>query len=145
MKNLHLPIAALALGVLLSANTCSHKGNATDAPLSVIAGSKWELQTLAGTAVKMPSGVEQPYIELDSTGSRISGFAGCNRMTGGFKLSEDSISFPQLVSTRMYCEATQKEENAFLEALKATRTYRIEDGKLVLLGKDEVAELRRVK
>ena len=143
MRKLHLPLAALALGIVLSANTCSDKdGGKAGAGLEMVQG-KWVLQSLNGNAVNMPAGIEQPYLSIDSTGENVSGYGGCNRVFGTMKVSNDSISFPGLAATRMYCEATQKVENSFLEALNATTTYKINKDELTLLGGKELAILRR--
>ncbi|MBX2983319.1 MAG: META domain-containing protein [Flavobacteriales bacterium] len=144
MKKLHLSLSALAIGVILSANTCSDRENGMAGEnLDMIKG-KWELQSLEGTPVKMPAGIEQPYLSIDSTGKNLSGYGGCNRIFGEFKVSNDSISFPGLAATRMYCEATQKIEDGFLKALNTTRTYTLKKDELVLMGGKELAVLRRI-
>src|SRR5690606_11747603 len=87
MKKLHLSLSALAIGVILSANTCSDRENGMAGEnLDMIKG-KWELQSLEGTPVKMPAGIEQPYLSIDSTGKNLSGYGGCNRIFGEFKVS----------------------------------------------------------
>lgn len=144
MRKLHLPLAALALGVVLSANTCSDKdGGKAGVSVDMIKG-KWVLQSLEGNPVQMPEGIELPYLSIDSTGENLSGYGGCNRIFGTMKVSNDSISFPGLAATRMYCEATQKIENSFLEVLNATRTYTLKNDELVLMGGKELAVFRRI-
>ena len=143
MRKLHLPLAALALGVVLSANTCSDKDNGKAGVSVDMIKGKWVLQSIEGNAVKMPEGIEQPYLSIDSTGENLSGYGGCNRIFGALKVSNDSISFPGLAATRMYCEATQKVENSFLEALNGTSTFKLKNDELVLMGSKEMAVLRR--
>ncbi len=143
MRKLHLPLVALALGVILSANTCSDKDNGKAGVSADMIKGKWVLQSLDGNAVKTPEGIDQPYLSIDSTGENLSGYGGCNRIFGTMKVSNDSISFPGLAATRMYCEETQKLENSFLEALNATRTYSLKNDELVLIGGKELAVLRR--
>lgn len=141
MKKLHFPVGVLALGLILSANTCADKGK--DRSVAMAAQGKWVLVSLNGTEVQMPEGVETPYISVDSTGENVTGFAGCNRMFGTVKTWGDSIAFPGLASTRMYCVETQAVENSFLEALNTTRTYTIKGDELVLLGDGGRTLLRR--
>lgn len=142
MKKWQFPMAALALGMVFSANTCSESG--TNGNLAMVPG-KWELRTLGGQQVTLPAGVETPYLSIDSTGKNVTGFAGCNRMFGTMTISADSIAFPGLASTRMYCEATQQVENAFLDALNATHTYTLDGNMLTLKGGKYVAVLERVQ
>src|SRR5690606_14862297 len=137
MKKLHFTAGVLALGLILSANTCADKSAA------ITAQGKWILVSLNGTEVQMPEGVETPYISVDSTGENVTGFAGCNRMFGTVKTWGDSIAFPGLASTRMYCVETQAVENSFLEALNTTRTYTIKGDQLMLLGDKARTLLRR--
>lgn len=139
-RSLRLPAAILALGLVCTANTCSDKA----ALPAQLAQGKWELVSLAGSAVQMPEGVEMPYISLDSSGTNLTGFAGCNRMFGTVITTGDSIRFPGLASTRMYCEATQDVENRFLEALNNAQTFTIGSGELVLQGKTGQTVLRRL-
>lgn len=143
MRKLHLPLAALALGIILSANTCSDKDGGKDGVSADMVKGKWVLQSLEGNSVKMPEGIEQPYLSIDSTGENVSGYGGCNRLFGAIKISNDSISFPGLAATRMYCEATQKVENSFLEALNGTSTFTLKGNELVLKGSKELAVLQR--
>lgn len=145
MKKLHFPLAVLALGMVLSANTCSDKKSAKDGAAIGSAQGKWVLLSLDGAEVNMPEGVETPYISIDSTGENLVGFGGCNRMFGTVRIWGDSISFPGLASTRMYCVETQQVENNFLEALNTAHTYALKGNQLVLSGDRERAVLRREK
>ncbi len=138
MKKLHIPVAALVLGLVLSSNACSEKAGET-----ANARGKWVLEQLGGAAVTMPEGREMPYIEIDSTGQNLTGYAGCNRVFGAMRIWGDSIAFPGLASTRMYCEETQKTEDSFLEALNNARTFAIKGDQLVLSGGKELATFRR--
>ena len=143
MVNLHFPFAAVALGAILSAGTCNHKGGSTE--VAGITQGKWVLVKLDGNEVAAVGDDEAPYLAVDSTGTHVSGFGGCNRLMGALEINGDSISFPGLVSTRMYCEETQQLENSFLAALHAVKTYSIKGGELVLYDRTERAVLRRAE
>ncbi len=136
---LHLPLAALALGVVLSANTCAEKSTGASAQVP----GKWVLSTLNGAPVQLPEGAERPYLTIDSLRVNVTGFAGCNRVFGTMKVWGDSIAFPGLAATRMYCQETQQVEDAFLDALNKASTYSVKDERLVLLAGKEVAVLQR--
>lgn len=62
----------------------------------------------------------QQMLEFDTLRKLLSGNAGCNRLFGKIEYQESQkniIRFLQVSTTRMTCPQ-QKEENAFLEALK---------------------------
>lgn len=141
MRQIHIPLATLALGLILSANTCSDKGAGADAARAM--QGKWVLETVNGEAVHMPEGKEAPYLTVDSAAQNVSGFAGCNRVFGPIKVWGDSISFEGLAATRMYCVETQQVEDAFMGALNGTRTFLVKGDKLTLLGGKELAVLRK--
>jgi heat shock protein HslJ len=145
MNKLQLPILVLGGIIVLSAGTCSNKDPDKQHAMSGFAEGKWVLENLNGQEVQVPKGTETPYIATDSTGESISGFAGCNRLSGGVKIAGDSISFPGLLSTRMYCVETQMLENSFLDALRATRTFTVKGDVLTLSSGKELAVLRHRK
>ncbi len=145
MKKLHLPILAFGAFIVLSAGTCSNKVSDNGHAMHGLTEGKWVLEMVHGQAVKVPEGTEMPYLAVDSTGENISGFAGCNRLGGVVKVSGDSISFPGLFSTRMYCEETQKLENSFLDVLNNAKTFTLKGDVLTLLSGKELAVLRHIK
>lgn len=142
MKKAHFPLAALALGAILSANTCSDAGKAGAAAQPM---GKWVITSLAGKAVHMPDGKEMPFINIDSLGTNVNGYAGCNRVFGAMRIWGDSIAFPGLASTRMYCQETQATEDAFLDALNHAHTFAVHGDKLVLSAGKELAVFQRAK
>lgn len=139
MNKLQFPLGALALAMMLSAHTCS---KVTKENAAQLAQGKWELVELNGKAVTMPEGKEMPYLNIDSLAENLNGFAGCNRIFGEMHLSGDSIAFPGLAATRMYCIETQDVEDAFMGALNRARTYSVKDGRLTL-GPGNLAVLRK--
>jgi heat shock protein HslJ len=79
---------------------------------------------------------------------RAHGSAGCNRFTGGYKVSVDSIEFSGMASTMMACApAVGEQEQRFHQALGAARKWRITpEGRLVLsdaAGKDLARFMRQ--
>lgn len=149
MNKIQLSLAALALGLTLSAHKCASKDAGADQgidPMATIAQGKWVLQTLNGKEFQLPEGVDTPYLTLDPTANSVSGFGGCNQLMGPLKVDGRSISFPDLASTKKYCDNSQKVEEAFKTALRATNTYALKGDKLILLDKDkELATLMQVK
>lgn len=77
----------------------------------------------------------QTTLELGADG-RTSGNGGCNGYGGQAEIAGDRISFNSMISTMMACsEAIMRQEQNFHEALKQTRSYRIDanERKLYLL------------
>ena len=144
--NIHLSISLpiLAFGIILSANNCGSASNTAEGGERISAG-KWNLQTIAGQEYQLPEGVEAPYLQLDSAMQRISGFGGCNRLMGGITIHGDSISFPMMGSTKMYCEETQALESSFLTALGNTSTFNVKGDKLTLSGNGKEQAVLRLQ
>lgn len=91
---------------------------------------KWELSLVEG----MPVVVNQPiYLELTDDG-KVSGFIGCNRMTGNYTIKNESqITFNQLATTRMMCQEIEMElENQVLTLLKTCDNFKVDSGMLLL-------------
>lgn len=144
MMKIHVPLAALALGVVLSANTCNEKAGGQNG-MDQLAPGKWVLTQLDNKQVDMPEGKENPYLEIDNLAQNVNGFAGCNRMFGPVRIWGDSILFSGLAATRMYCNETQHIEDAFLKALNQARTFALKGDQLTLRDGTDLAVFQREK
>ena len=74
------------------------------------------------------------------------GQGGCNSFRGSYTLDGETFRFGPVASTRRACPPPQMEqETRFFAALKATRGFRIEDARLLLLdtGGAPIAGLQR--
>ena len=59
---------------------------------------------------------------------------GCNRMAGRATVEDDKLTFGPLAATRKACApALMRQEQIYGAALAATRSYKIEDGRLSFL------------
>lgn len=108
--------------------------------IPAFAGTHWTLSRLGGKPVAVTP--KPAYLVFKSEPDpQVSGSSGCNRIFGGFERSGDSLSFPPLAGTRMFCEEGMEQEHALHEALAATRAHRLEGRTLLLLDAagDEVA------
>lgn len=78
--------------------------------------------------------LEGAQTELRFSGGRVSGTAGCNRVTGSYSLSGNDLTFGEMATTRMMCgEKQMAQEAKFLALLKGTVTKRYTvDGDLIL-------------
>jgi putative lipoprotein len=117
-------------------------GSATSSATS-ITNTRWVLQELRGEPAGLGAGGRAPEITLQGAESRVSGFAGCNQITGGYVLDGDKLSFGQMAITMRACEEGEALEREFAKVLGETRSYEIAGSTLRL--RDEagavVAEL----
>lgn len=83
----------------------------------------WVLESIKGEDLNMDSAKPQLNIELSE--KRVSGTAGCNRISGSFEVEEGvtrSISFPNIAATRMFCNNMELETKV-LKALSSVSSY----------------------
>jgi heat shock protein HslJ len=114
---------------------------AVEAPL---AGTHWRLVELNGQPAAAHEGQEEAHFTLDAGAQRVSGFAGCNRFTGGYRQTGWNLRFSQLASTRMACPNSD-DEQVFLKALESVTSYQILGGSLDLRAESgSVARFRAV-
>jgi putative lipoprotein len=101
----------------------------------------WIAEEIAGAPVA--AGVTSS-LTLAADG-KAHGTGGCNNFTGGWKRDGAALALGPMGATMMACPApASDQEAAFFHALDATRGFRIEDGRLVLLdaGGAPLARLR---
>lgn len=90
-----------------------------DGPIDTV----WRIAEIDGVEVPRLPGNRAPTLLLDAEG-HLSGFTGCNRMTGGYALAGGKIEFGAIASTRMACESVAGEiELAYLEALASVTEW----------------------
>lgn len=143
MNTLTCSLLSITLGITLTAGKCTK--SQVDLAKEIGSGP-WELSQLAGKAITMPEGYSQPNLEVDAAKGTVSGFAGCNRFNGAFKLEGERATVSELGSTKKFCEGTMDVENAFTKALRDMDSMKLQGGKLSLLkAGQELATLVRKK
>ena len=106
------------------------------APAASLFETRWVLRQAGTQAITVPEGGQEPYLLLRRTGAA-EGQGSCNRFRGSaFTDSTSSLTFSPLLSTRMACPALPTEQ-AFTQALAATRSYRISGDTLRLYATAE--------
>lgn len=92
---------------------------------AVLLDTFWKLTRLGDQPV-LAGGLErEPHIVLHSQDPHVTGFGGCNRLTGGYALDGDAIAFTQMASTMMACADGADLERAFFSALEDARSWRL--------------------
>ena len=104
----------------------------------------WTLVELGGHTAPLGAERRPGTIQFDTKTSKVSGFAGCNRFSGGYTASGDTVNFGPLALTKMACEEGMDLENAFTDALSRAKRFQMVGGSLVLLGEsDSLARFER--
>lgn len=93
-----------------------------DEPLT---NTSWKLTHLGDEPVLTTASQREAYLVLHADSARVTGFGGCNRMTGTYQTTGTALTIGPLATTRMACPATMTTEAAFLAALGETRTWHI--------------------
>jgi putative lipoprotein len=102
----------------------------------------WKLTDLGGTPVIPVAGQPEPHLILNSVTRSAGGSGGCNRMTGQYELSGDSLRLERMLATLMACAGGMETEHAFLRALDQVRRWRIGGRQLELLDESGTAVAR---
>jgi len=95
----------------------------------------WALKVMNDKEVKGVKFCEYPYLEMHLEDSRVMGNTGCNRLFGEFSLSNDSLKFGNLATTRMMCEEIAQFESEMLQTLALVDSYRFLGPELEFLSK----------
>ena len=142
MKRTYLTLLAVGLFFTLTSEKCDKDGASTSTgastpgPMASLVGTQWNLSSIAGEAIRLPEGTQNPYLSV-AEDNRLTGFGGCNQLMGSVKLDGSAISFPGVGSTKMYCTETQAVESSFLSALRAANSFTLDGDKLTLLDKSK--------
>jgi peptidyl-Lys metalloendopeptidase len=97
-----------------------------------LAGTEWVLTSLAGNA-----SMQGTQITLSFEAESLGGSGGCNTYGGSYTASDDSLAVSDLYWTEMAClepEGILDQELAYLNALNAVASYRVDAGRLQLYG-----------
>ena len=108
-----------------------HGAQATGSDPGSVEKVEWKLVALDGAPVTDASR-GAPTITLSSKDQRVTGFAGCNQLTGGYELKGELLHFTAIATTRMFCPDPNP-ETALLRALDATSRWKVEDRTLDLI------------
>ncbi len=102
----------------------------------------WQLNYISGPRIAFDGLYpdNKPTISFDIAGARVSGNTGCNTFSGPVRVSEKSIGFGELATTRMACKGNG--EAVFLAALRKVNRFDITDGNTLHLLQDDIALLR---
>ncbi|MFF3291931.1 META domain-containing protein [Streptomyces sp. NPDC003023] len=111
----------------------------TSEPSTPLVGTKWSVNSLVTgeTVASLPAGAEnKAHLTFGKDGS-VTGSLGCNRFTSTAEITEDSIAFGRLASTRKLCEGPEMDlERKLVKILDGTVKYELNHRSLTLTGAD---------
>jgi putative lipoprotein len=101
----------------------------TTLPVSSLTGTRWNLTRVGYFDVNQPA-----YIVLHADVPQAIGSTGCNRLSSGYDVQGNNISFTPGAITRMACldETAMQNEQRFLEALMHVTHWTIDGDHLAL-------------
>jgi copper homeostasis protein (lipoprotein) len=96
----------------------------------------WKLVRLRGKPVVASRAQQsEPHLILHpGSERRVAGSGGCNRLSGGYSLDGDRLTFSRVAATRMACPDGMDQEGEFLETLASVGRWRIAGGRLELIS-----------
>ena len=115
------------------------RDHAPAAELPALMGTAWSAEFIDG---KGETHNRESTLEFLPEG-RVAGRAGCNRYGGPVEVSGNEVRFGSLMATKMACDILDQEQK-FLDALAATRNYKVENGRLVLVDEAGTERARLV-
>lgn len=104
-------------------------------------GATWHLTSV--DALRVPADSDGPWLRVDSTEGRVSGFAGCNTFQGPYRAGGATVTFGPLAMTRRACPEDQGGalERLLMEVVQQADGYTIVDGRLQLMVEGRIRAL----
>jgi heat shock protein HslJ len=132
----------VAVLAFVSLAACSSPQVSVGRPPAPLTGTDWKLYELHDLPV-IGSGPNQTAATLRIDGGALTGFTGCNRVSGPVSSDGDKVHFGPLATTRMACLDTNlgRQESGLIKALNAAKRQRIIGDTLTLL--DDAGSLAR--
>jgi heat shock protein HslJ len=131
MKFKMMPFVLALFAMLISAcgTTTPFKSDALD-------DTSWAL-----VAISKHPPIEESQISILFEEGQVSGSSGCNRYSGGYKISGDKIVFDTMAMTEMACADSDlmDQETEYMDHLGNAQRFEIRDGQLLIYWSDHEA------
>ncbi len=108
------------------------------------ARQRWVVVEMKGVPVQQSGSRRDAYISFEVNEKKFAGNGGCNQLNGSYSISKSSISFTDVISTKMSCEDIAFEET-FLSTLGSVDRYEVRDNDLLLKKKRETVLILRAR
>jgi heat shock protein HslJ len=99
----------------------------TSSPLN----GSWKLVSASGNILKNIPEAQVPQLSFETGANAVTGFTGCNRLTGQFTVEKDQLTLGPIITTKKACE-NMEVEMAVGKFLTNVGFYKVEQDKLYL-------------
>jgi heat shock protein HslJ len=106
--------------ISVEAQRCSGPSSQAD-----LENTYWKLMTLDGKPAESPAGAREIHFVLHRAGLRMSGFSGCNGISGTYRIEGDKITFTDIAGTLMACTNSMEVERRIQEMFSKVTGWRI--------------------
>ncbi|MBL7913924.1 MAG: META domain-containing protein [Bacteroidia bacterium] len=131
-----IPFALLILIVTTGIESCTSGKSETNNNDPLLTNTSWHLTEFTGHQITDPA----PELYFDHQTNALSGFSGCNKLSGNFSMTSDKISLHPALATRYMCFGKGNLEKDFIECLSKTDSIAINKNSLTLyIQKRDVA------
>lgn len=138
--------SALVAGVALSCEAggddtpevASGPGEATTDVAPPLEGTLWEFVEIEGEPVVRFDNEEVPQIRLIAADQTLTASLSCNLFKGTYEIEDESLRLQLTPVSWRDCQASHEQEEALRRVIQAATSYRIEDGRLLLLAESRV-------
>jgi heat shock protein HslJ len=100
---------------------------------AALENTHWKLTRLGDQPVIVAARQREPHLILQPEAQLVGGSAGCNRLSGAYRVQGGQLAFERMVTTKMACREGMDTEQAFLAALAQVRSWKILGQHLELL------------
>ncbi|AUC20697.1 hypothetical protein BTO15_00575 [Polaribacter sejongensis] len=132
MKTKLIIVFTMIAMITISCNSDKKKNK--DTLTNSITEKHWQLKTLEGQDVAKADNLEREiFITLNTDTNSLTGFTGCNTISGEFILKEGNrIEFKKMLTTLKMCPDTAVNESELLKIFEIADNYTIKDNILSL-------------
>lgn len=126
--------------VCLSVLSCTPVPDSTPRQEPPLANTAWALAELGGEAIILPPSMQLIDLRF-RTGALVTGFTGCNVLTGRYEATDTRLEFREPLSTTLrICPspALMEQERELLTSLRRTKRYEFAASWLNLYAEDEL-------
>jgi heat shock protein HslJ len=93
--------------------------------------TKWSLKKIR-SGDQSQGVATKAFIRFDKEKGSAGGNGSCNGFGSNFTVENDKVSFKNIFSTKMYCEAVQTIENKFFQGLQTANRFEVKEKSLFI-------------
>lgn len=97
-----------------------------------ITGKEWVVVAIGDHQAPVGAGGKLLTLILDDSTHQASGFSGCNQYNATYTLTDSSLTFGPVVSTKMFCTEVADVELIYLSSLPYVSHWQVSDSILTL-------------